>query len=162
MTWRAPLWKAIMDRAKTDTGSGGIYESDGTNLVTGFYNVWLPTDQTFPAVVYQIASAFDVDDFTAKVIELDIRMHVFAKMVPVDGDTPGGDLIAAIVDRINGDWLLQSNGAPTYGFDRWKPTISGWDTDMMVHSDSNENHELENGILHQIESFDMVLSKQGA
>ena len=161
MTWRAPLWKAIMDRAKTDTGSGGIFEVGGTNLVTGFYNIWLPTDQTFPAVIYEIAAAFDFGMFKANMIDIDIRMHVFAKMVPVDGDTPGGDLLAAIVDRINGDWILQSGGLPTYGFDRWTPTVSGWDTDMMVHEDSIENHEQENGILHQIESFAMVLSKQG-
>ena len=57
MTWRQPLWKAIYDRAQADTGASGLFESSGTNLLTGFYNTRFPTDLAFPSVIFEVSSA---------------------------------------------------------------------------------------------------------
>lgn len=163
MTWRQPLWKAVYDRAQADTGSGGLFESSGTNLLTGFYNTRLPTDQGFPAVVYEISSAFADDGFAKAIRDIDIRFHIFTKEEPTDGGTDGWTLLANISARIGGDWTSQSDRVPTYGFDRFEPTLTGGFTaDIMALVDSIENHEPENGILHQIDTYSLLISRAGA
>lgn len=158
--WRRTLWSSIVARIDADTGSGGLAESGGVNTLTGAFNNRAKENQTFPFVTFNVVNAVDVNAFTTGVIEVDLDLHIWAKDKPTDGDTDGFELIQGIATRLYGDWLTTS-AAPTFGFHNFQPTLSSWTGDVFNHQDSIEAHEPDAGILHQVESFTIIVSKAG-
>lgn len=150
-------WQAILARAKQDTGTGGLYAGGAWSIITGMFNTLAPLQQAFPYVVYSVQSAQNVDGLPTAVRELDFSMKVY-----VSESADALSTLAAITHRIVGDWYLQSNRVPSYGYDRWLPVFSdphGWAAGQVQHVESLEDHE--EGVYGQIERFRMFPSRVG-
>ena len=158
--WRRTLWSSIVARIDADTGTGGLAETAGTNLLTGKFNNQAPSNQTFPFVTFNAVNAAAVHAFNTGVYDVDLDLHIWAKEKPTDGDTDGLELIQGISTRLVGDWLTTS-AVPTFGFHNFAPTLSSWTGDVFNHQDSIDSHEPDAGILHQVESFTIIVSKAG-
>jgi hypothetical protein len=130
------LWKAIKARAEADTGSGGLFGTP--NLITGIYNtlaVPTLTDQS-KYVVFSVAAAAQEDAFDTDVVTYIFRLSVFSPVAA------GLAVPSAIIDRLYGNGVSQSGNLASYGFHRWKPTLSGtsWNADVMHRIDQDTNH----------------------
>lgn len=148
------LWEAIRARALADTGTGGLFAS-GANLITGFYNTFAQprvVDEEDPYIVFSVASASQGDGFDIDVIEYTFRFSVFTPVAA------GLAIPSAIIDRIYGDGVSSSGNLATYGFHRWKPTLSGgWTATVCQRVDQDTNHS-ENCYCF-VETFRVTCSK---
>lgn len=101
--------------------------SDGTlvNLLGG--DVGLPRftilwgSLTFPGafVVARVELEGPTDSFTKRASNYSVTLDVF------DASENGITNCQAILVRLLGDWPVQSNRQPSFGFDRWVPDVSG-------------------------------------
>jgi len=96
-----------------------------------------------------------VQGFTKRAERVEIDVHVYVDAQSDNGSTPtnGNETLGSISYMVKGDWHEQSSGLPTYGFDRWQPTLtgSGWDcTSIMLEQTAVLN---EPGILHHVHTF---------
>lgn len=130
------LWTAIKARAESDTGTGGLFNV-GTPLVSGIYNTFASpamTDQN-KYIVFSVASASQEDGFDIDVITYTFRFAVYS---PVAGGLAGP---SAIIDRLYGNGVSSSGNLATYGFHRFKPSLSGgWTATVMQRVDQDQNH----------------------
>lgn len=152
----AAIGKVIYDRAQADTGSGGLFNS-GNELITGIYNTFAPFDTAYPYIVYFLPAVTATTAFRKEIVQVDVQFSLFVETTGgSSGSSSGYDglLVASnILARVYGDSATaQSFGTPTYGFQRWKPTLSGsWTADTMIHQNSATQHEA--GLYHFIEEY---------
>ena len=114
------LYTAIQNRLKADTGSGGLYNGNAWNFITGAYAIYAtPNGIAYPYLVYnlnmQAANTATGDEFTVFV-----DFTLFTNTNEQDDATNFGSSATAIMDRLHGDAVLQSGRIPTYGFNRHK------------------------------------------
>lgn len=161
MSYLAALWDDIKDRAASDTGAGGLFAS-GSPLVTAIWNNTAPANTTMPFLVYDVLDAFQADGFRTSCYRVAWRVNTYCERFN-DGIADTALRCSQIQARILGDWTAQTYGTgPTYGFDRWQPTLtgSGWSATVCQHVRSGEAHTLE--MWHFYEEFQVWIAKAGA
>lgn len=114
----AAVDKAILDRIKADTGTGGLYVSSAwsTSILAG--GAWAhygvpPTTSTvlWPNLVYTVSMEAEhgfIDDGFQLTITFDVRDEI----------SNGIARVSSVLDRLFGDAVLQTGRTPTYGFHR--------------------------------------------
>lgn len=110
--------QALFDRAKADTGSGGLYAASNP-LITGWYTEQGPENATYPYVVVSVADDGESDTFGKSGRQLTFDVHVYATR-DTTAATTGLDTALNIAARIFGNGNPNS---PTYGFHRWQTTL---------------------------------------
>jgi len=152
------IWTAIKARIDADTGTGGISNA-GTPLISGIYSSFAVTGASTaskPYIVFDVDGAQQQDGFEIDIIELSIRLHVFARMD--SATTSGFDKCSAIIDRLYGDGIDNVNRIPSYGFHRHELTISsGKYTGSIMHR-TGMAQEHDEDHLHFIESYSLLIS----
>lgn len=154
------LYQAIGDRLTGDTGTGGLFNVTSP-LVTQFRNTVIASSQAFPYLVMNVTTAMNSDGFNLRSHMVTFSIHVYVEEQP----NAGGDSFstgASIIDRVEGDWDLQSTRIPSFGLDRWVPTLtsSSWTCSQCVLLNSSEAHDP--GVLHWILDFRVYVNKAGA
>lgn len=125
------------------------------------FNQYVPPDTAFPYVWYVIENSENVETFRTASIEVSFSVHW-----AVEERANAYDPIArarAIELRLFGDWYAQSAGtAPTYGLNRWQPTLSGsgWSADIVSWQGTRPNHA--EGVMAWYQEYTVRLSKAGA
>lgn len=159
MSYLPKLYGDILARAQADTGTGGLFNS-GTPLVTGIFNTFGPRGQAFPHMIFVLESAAQRDAMNTSTRLVQWGLHTYIEEKPASGAAPFA-AYSTIMERVLGDWTAQSNRTPSYGFDRWTPTLSGsgWSATITEHTGSRTSHET--GFLHFIEDFQVWVSKAG-
>lgn len=115
----SPIYQAIFDRLRADTGAGGLYNGGAWNLITGgAYAVYgSPNPVTGPYLVFDVAMGKDPtttsDDF-----QCTVNMRIYQHIQANTSDDNISELMLKAMDRIHGDGMLQANRTPTYGFNR--------------------------------------------
>lgn len=153
-----PVWVAVYKRLTSDTGSGGLLAT-GAELVSGIRAYFAPptfTTETKPYIVFDVDGAQQQDGFNIDVIDLSIRLHVFARMEYAT--TSGFDRCAAILDRIYGNGIDQAGRTPTYGLHRHSLSLesSSYTADIMHRTGMAQEHDEDH--LHFIESYSVLIS----
>lgn len=159
MSFRHHLYKDIRDRAVADTGSGGLFNS-GNELVTGFFNIRAPAEQGFPLVVNTILTGLDASAFSTGVETIIGQFDVWCAEQPPSGATDPLLRLSQIEARLRGDWTT-GTVTPSYGFHKFKPTLSGMVSDPWVASPmqiTNTSEQHEEGMFHLVLSWELVLS----
>ena len=164
MSWEQPLWQAILARATGDTGSGGLFNPSAP-LITAFYNNFIPQNQSgtitdLPFAVFMLPSAANVDGFRTLMRNITARISIYTERFP----TTAGDGLATanlIIERFMGDWTAQTYGTgPTYGYDRWQPSPTGYTASVFAHTNTIEAHT-DSVYCFNLE-FKLLLSKAAA
>lgn len=148
----AKLQKACFDRARADSGTGGLFASGGLLYVDGtaandrlsfnFGNIDDPTTfGNFPIVIGEVGateegqwSGFDMDAITVQ-----LQFHIF------DLRRDGLDDCSTIIDRLRGNWSGASQSTPpTYGFHRHTLNLSAagstWDAASLMATGHETAH----------------------
>lgn len=146
------LWTAVKARADADNAAAGIGSAASGRIITGIFNTAVPVGTDRPFIVYNVASCNQIHTFATEGWEVIIRMSIYVSRNMANGMSK----LAAIEARVYGDTAAGS--APSYGFQRWKPTLSGsWVADSMVVEDMIINDDDE-GYQH-IMQFKLLVSK---
>lgn len=153
--WRPGIWDVVVDRMITDAT---LIASPLLNGEKVYVNNAQP-GITLPFITLTMVSATPDDMFETRgrLVDIDIHVWVNERTTGIDA----GTLRAGILERIAGDWQEQSNGRPTYGFDRWQPGEIGT-TDWFI----NEficigEHDLsEPGLYHDVYTLQCGVYKQ--
>lgn len=127
--------KAIYDRLLGDTGTGGLF-AVGSELVNGIRVNQLTPGTERPYILINTVSETAQDEgFTHDGHLVTTQVTVYTN--PRDG---GLEAMRAILRRIYGDAVEQSDNLPTYGLMRWKPDISasGWDANPIEFESQNQ------------------------
>lgn len=151
----ADLADKIRDRAEADSGAGGLRESGGTASVTAFYYGAVPPTVVMPYSVFTFAADTDRSAFTRNVSEVIFRV---ATVVPRTSQTITDPIQRGsnILGRIYGN-SSASSLSPTYGFHRFKPTLTDWTGTGIVYNQTFEEHD---EVAYQwIQEFKVFLSK---
>lgn len=162
----AALTKAITDRAKADTGSGGLFANPSGLLypdrISAFYgDLESPTTfGGFPFVVFTLDGTEDHSGFAHDGITLNIEFHIFHTR-SADGVDALGQC-STIIDRLRGNWVPSApSTAPTYGFHRHKLNIvsagSTFRNPQITASGHQSNHDKD--YWHFIETYSAVQTK---
>jgi hypothetical protein len=172
--WLAETFKAVGDRLLSDTGTGGLFNA-GTPLVPSLtvYNQWAgfayspDTSADFPRIVFEFnrydpaSQAFDLANY-----DLDFSIHTFVRMTDVISDPM--QRWVDIMTRIHGDWFLQASRQPTYGLDRWKPTLgsggtaSGFEAPHITFESAENIGEVADGLYQSVQRFKIQPFHAGA
>lgn len=162
MSYLADLWSAIRTRALADTGTGGLFNASSP-LVSGIWNNEAPNNTSLaslPLLVYDTLDAANVDAFRTSNYRVQWRVTTYCERAN-DGIADTAARCAAIQARILGDWTAQTYGTgPTYGFDRWQPSLSPWSATVCQHLRSGTAHTLE--MWQFFEEFEVWVSRAGA
>lgn len=147
------LFVALKARLDADTGTGGLFAT-GANLISGVYNTLAPTTltDTNSYIVFNVASAEQMDGFNIDVIEYTFYLSIFT---PVDS---GLSAAQAIIDRIYGNALSQAGRVPTYGLHRHSLTLTStsWRGGIMHRIDQQTNHT--ETVYQHIETYRIITS----
>lgn len=128
---------------------------------TSVFNQYTPPDTVFPFVWYVMENTENVEAFRTASIECSFSVHW-----AVEERSNSYDPVArgrAIEARVFGDWHLQSAGtAPTYGLNRWQPTLtgSGWSSGIVEWEGTRPDHS--EGVMSWYQEFKVRISKAGA
>lgn len=153
------LYQAIGDRLTGDTGTGGLFNS-GTPLVTQLRNTVIDQGQAFPYLVMRCQGGDVEDGFSVRTHKVSVTIDAYIEEQPASGYDPF-DRGSKILDRVEGDWDLQSTRVPSFGLDRFTPTLANnWYAGPFQMLRVREAHEP--GVLHWIMDFEILVSKQGA
>ena len=158
MNYSSALSLAIRARAIADTtlvGSGGYVAT------TGLRRTFAGQDAAFPYIIYHFSDVSNDEAFRTETYIQRVDWHVFVPEEP-QAVAPDPFLLADnIVTRLMGDWSAQTYGTgPTYGFNRWQPTVSGWSPNPFEHTGTTNQDEP--GVLHRIVQFQIRMNKAGA
>jgi len=116
----SPIYEAIMNRLKADTGTGGLYEGNQWNLITGVYAVYgSPNPVTGPYMVFTVRMDKD-PTCTSDEFNCTATMNIYAHTQEAVSDNYIGTTMLAAMNRIHGDSMMQANRSPTYGFNRFR------------------------------------------
>ncbi|REK40880.1 MAG: hypothetical protein DWQ20_00700 [Actinobacteria bacterium] len=131
--WIQDIEKEIYERLTGDTGSGGLFAS-GSELVSSVWTDLVPPssdpwwhangkDADDPTISFVVrgTSLADTTESAGRALEVVFTVECRA----FDPSTPPGEIINAILNRIEGDWFDQASQVPTFGIDRWAPTLDG-------------------------------------
>ena len=124
--------KAIGDRLEGDSGSGGLFQSGGTNEVSGvFYEQTPPGSQApdFPFIVFDITTEGPEHGYRKYSFSYLVDVHLFSRT------TDGRAVAETRINRIIGNRGLP----PSYGLHLWQPSIQGLDTSIMEHIGRTDN-----------------------
>lgn len=158
-----PVWKAIYDRAMADTGSGGLFNV-GTPLVStitnqmGYVNA-ISTAATLPYLVYSVTGTDGGND-GFKTAYRTVNFSIWSVVPSHESEVDTLDVTQKIISRLEGDWWDQSGGVPTFGFDRFAPTLSGttWGCDQVLFERWRDASDSDGAIVSVID-FSLRLSK---
>ena len=111
------IYKAIFDRLKADTGSGGLYNGGNWKIISGAYSVYgTPAAMVFPYLLVSVRMEQD-HSLTADEFNATATFTVYDQVQDaVAGDF--GTNISSVLDRLHGNAILQAGRIPTYGFHR--------------------------------------------
>lgn len=160
MTWYLPqLEKAVYDRLAADTGTGGLFNVSSP-LVTACYNGEVKAEQAYPFLSLNVVSAPSQDSMDTRVRLVTMDVHVYCKKSQDPGDSSydGMDVGGKIIERVVGDWDQQSSRSPTFGLDRWKPTLTSWVADNFRSIEERADHE--DGVYHWVLTFEVYVSRR--
>jgi len=153
--WKPGIWDVIVDRLITDATLIGASLLNGEKV----YVNRAPPQTTLPFITLNLASAGPDNMFETRGREVMIDLHVWVNERTTLIDA--GTLRAGILERIEGDWQEQSNGRPTYGFDRWQPgeigTTDWYINEFLYVSDRDES---EPGLYHDVYTMKCGVYKQ--
>lgn len=140
----AALTLVIEGRLASDNGAGGI-----VGLLTGGYsNAQASPAPSYPYMVYNVTAASEMDAFGADVVEVTVDFHIY------DSTQNGLTTITSVLDRLFGD-----KGAATYGFHRWKPTLSGgWTPDCFRRVGQFSQSDTVDAY-HYIDTYQIIISR---
>lgn len=169
------LEKAIGDRLLADTGSGGLFNvgnlllavhPTGASVGQGVYNTAIPGANTagstvFPAITFEITSALhDYESQRTRTLNVTVEFAVYVDRGFASNPIKRG---SDILGRIIGDWTEQAAGtAPTYGLDRWQPTLAGvtWLPGIFLHQSDKTEHQETRFVW--VSTYAINISKAGA
>lgn len=158
MNFQNALSIAVRNRAIADTtlvGSGGYVPTAG--LRYAFAGV----DQPLPYIVYSFPDIRRDDTFRTERWIVTMTWDVFVAEEPQAVSPDPFATLHAITDRLNGDWSAQTYGTgPTYGFNRWLPTVTGWTPNHFELLSVTPSHDP--GVLHNILTLNIGMNKAGA
>jgi hypothetical protein len=149
-----------------DIRARAIADSTLTALLgaaTSVYNLVEPEDTAFPYIVYEVVTAENDSTFRTAREKVDFRIKWVVEERPDAGTPDPVTRGRAIEMRLFGDWTAQAAGtAPTFGFERWKPTLtgSGWTADICEHQRTVTAHAP--GTLQWVMEFKLAVHKAGA
>lgn len=111
------IYKAIFDRLKADTGTGGLYNGGNWKIISGAYSVYgTPAAIAFPYLLVSVRMEQD-HSLTADEFNATATFTVYDQVQDaVAGDF--GTNISSVLDRLHGNAILQAGRVPTYGFHR--------------------------------------------
>jgi hypothetical protein len=111
------IYKAIFDRLKADTGTGGLYNGGNWKIISGAYSVYgTPAAMVFPYLLVSVRLEQD-HSLTADEFNATATFTVYDQVQDaVAGDF--GTNISSVLDRLHGNAILQAGRVPTYGFHR--------------------------------------------
>jgi hypothetical protein len=162
---------AISNRIAADTGTGGLVNS-GTPLLWSTTLGWnygeapvIDSESTaYPAIFYHSpGGAKNISGIKGGVRTFswertwlfDIYVEKFKNVATAQSPLTVG---AAIMERLRGDWEVQTS-SPSYGFDGFAPSISGWGADIFELIDSGDEHS--DDLYHWTMAFRIITSKAG-
>lgn len=138
----AELTDAICDRAAADTGSGGLFAAS-TPLITKFMYAQMLPANAMPYCVFFFAAEVAQDMFTRNQCEVQFTVSSFTRRDDPDNTDPARHL-SLIKSRVYGD-SSAAQIVPTFGFHRWKPTLSEWTATHIRYlggSDETQNDDI--------------------
>ena len=111
------IYKAIFDRLKADTGTGGLYNGGSWKIISGAYSVYgTPAAIVFPYLLVSVRLEQD-HSLTADEFNATATFTVYDQVQDaIAGDF--GTNISSVLDRLHGNAILQAGRIPTYGFHR--------------------------------------------
>lgn len=116
----APIYQAIYDRMKADTGTGGLYNGGAWNLITGgAYTVFAsPSAITGPYLVFGVSMERNNESTTGDEFLCTATFNLYDRLNESASDAYIGTSLLPALDRLHGNAVLQSGRVPTYGFNR--------------------------------------------
>lgn len=158
MNYLSALSIAVRNRAIADTtlvGGSGYVATAGLRYNFG------GVDTALPFIVYSFTDHRRDDAFRTERWLVTMTWDVFVAEEPQAVSPDPFLSLHNITSRLSGDWSAQVYGtAPTYGFNRWQPTVSGWSPNHFEHISTTPAHEP--GVLHDILTFTIGMNKAGA
>lgn len=145
------LYKVIRNRALADTGAGGLFNVT-TPLLTGWFTRLAPANTALPYVVVNLIDAGNNDGLAFSMRRVMVRVSLFTA-----GNAEAG--IDTVRTRILGNWLTSSGRIPTWGLDRWTPTLDN-DFKMSPLIFINQTELFEERVTQTIFEFECYISKQ--
>lgn len=114
----ASIHQAIYDRLKADTGTGGLYAGNQWNIVSGAYSLFgTPAPIVFPYILFTVRMDQD-HSLTADEYNVTATFNVFDQCQDWTTASQFDSRIAAVMNRLHGNAVLQAGRVPTYGFHR--------------------------------------------
>lgn len=110
MSWSA-LATGIDALIDADTGSGGLKEAGGANLIAGAYNTAAAQTAATPYIVFSNVSGPELKAFAKDAVRYTVQFDIYANK------RTGSLKLTAITDRLR------------TVIDRVKPSLSGWTAD---------------------------------
>lgn len=135
---------AVGDRLAADATLLALLAThpDGAAIGVGIYHMEAPAVTTvgtiYPCVLYTVkAEPRDTLRDRIRLVTVDINVVCEKSDAAYNGLTRG----AAILARLDGDWPQQAAGtAPTFGLDRFHPTMTAWTGDIFDFQGIDEAH----------------------
>lgn len=148
--------QALFDRAKADTGSGGLYNASAP-AITGWYWEQGPEAAAYPYVVVTLADDGESDTFGKSGRELTFYVHIY-----VTRDTTAAQTAEDTADNIAARIFGNGNpNSPTYGFHRWQTTLpSGSGMVATVTARLGGTSANDRDTVHLIETYQVIVSQE--
>ena len=115
--------QAILDRLKSDTGTGGLYNGGVWNYISGAWAAAAPASAQFPYLVWTLNWSAEPSR-QADEYALIASFTVYDDASTYVDDSNFANRVSPVVDRVHGDAVLQSGSTPTYGFNRYALTLA--------------------------------------
>lgn len=115
----APIYQAIYDRMKADTGTGGLYAGSQWNYISGgAYTVFAaPNPITGPYLVFSVAMQ-QQNTATGDEFLCTATFNLYDRLNESSSDNYLGTSLLPALDRLHGNAVLRTGRVPTYGFNR--------------------------------------------
>lgn len=122
-------------------------------------------DQAFPfvsLVTGNIGPGAEGFGLRSREFQVDVHICIPAQHDNSSTPTDAVNTMASIEARIDGDWDEQATRAPSYGLDRWQPTLTGtnWNCTHLEYLSSGVLDEP--GVLHHVHTYRCYPNKAGA
>jgi hypothetical protein len=152
----ANLNLVLRARATADIFSGGLFIAGSS----AFINAWnwnaVPEDTAYPYVIQSIASLVSRNAMQKDIVECRVRFGIWHTR-EAQADVDPYLTVSAIEARIYGNWSSASpTVAPTYGFHKFQPSLSGWSATVMEYVQTFD--ESDKRRIHIIPEFRFWLS----
>lgn len=129
------------------------------------YSEWVPADTALPYIVIMEGVTTNDPHFRTAREVTDFSVHWFVDSRP-NTNTPVPVVTGRSIEvRVKGDWFSQTAGtAPSFGLDRWKPTLtgSGWSPDICLWRQTRRSDPPDRPVYRWIASFVTSPARAGA